>query len=174
MWPFKKQPAAPNCAPISPVEAARHAGFFAAHAIWCVSEGETLIPMLVHPGPDGKASMTRLVSDDSQKTVSEAKARLVDDAARYGAALVVYDSFVTLGDWRTDAIFIEAVVGSIRLEVAIPYRHAHTEQGFAVYKPKFIQCPPEAIQPAAQSFFDGVDGHEKGNAVWSKFIDQSK
>jgi hypothetical protein len=174
MWPFKKKEAVPKQAARPLSETARHAGFFAAHAVWCVSEGEILIPMLVHPGTDGKASMTRLVSDDAQKAVAEAKRRLSEDAAQHGAAIVLYDTFVTLGSWRTDAILIEALAGSLELIMAVPYRNAKSDQGFAVYKPKFIKCPAEAVQEIAQTFFDGVDSHEKGNAVWTKFIDQSR
>jgi hypothetical protein len=174
MWPFNKKAPVLGAASIPFADTARHAGFFAAHAVWSVSEGEVLIPMLVHPGEGGKASMTRLVSDDSRRAVAEAKTRLADDAARHGAALLLYDTFVTLGDWRTDAIVIEATTGAARLVMAVPYRNAKSEEGFAVYKPKFVECPQEAVQQVAQSFFDGVEGHEKGNGVWTRFIDQSR
>ena len=153
---------------------ARHAGFFAAHAVWCVSDGETLIPMLVHPGEDGKAAMTRLVSDDSRKAVADAKARLQQHASAHGVAVLLYDTFVTLGSWRTDAILIEAIAGQSRLVMAVPYRNAKSDQGFAVYRPKFVECPAEEAQHAGQSFFEGVESHEKGSAVWTKFIDQSR
>lgn len=174
MWPFKKKTPAAIGGAFHHPEVVRHAGFFAAHAVWCVSEGEILIPMLVHRNADGKPSMTRLVSEDSRKVVAEAQARLSEDATRHGAAILLYDSFVTLGSWRTDAILIEIIADTARLVMAVPYRNAKSEEGFAVYKPKFIECPEQAVQQIAQRFFDGVDSHKKGNAIWTKFIDQSR
>ena len=155
-------------------DTAQHAGFFAAHAVWSVCDGETLIPMLVYPSAEGKASMTRLVSDDSRKAVADAKENLSKVVADHGAAVLLYDTFVTLGSWRTDAILIESVAESGRLVMAVPYRDAKSEQGFAVYRPKFIECPQEQAEVLAELFFQGVGAHEKGNAVWSKFIDQSR
>ena len=174
MWPFKKREPRSASAPLSLPEAARHAGFFSAHSVWCVAEGETLIPMRVHPGADGKASMTRLLSDDPRKAIAEAKARLSQDVARHGASILLYDTFVTLDNWRTDAILIEAHAGTSQLVIAVPYRNAMSNEGFAVYKPKFVECPPEAVQEIGRHFFDGVEDHEHGNAVWTKFIDQSR
>lgn len=118
--------------------------------------------------------MSRLVSDDAQEVVEEAKARLGQDAAKHGAAILLYDTFVTLGDWRTDAILIEALADNSRLVMAVPYRSAKSDEGFAVYRPKFLECPQEEAEKIGESFFDGVDGHEKGNAVWTKYIDQSR
>jgi hypothetical protein len=40
------------------------AGFFAAHAVWCVSDGETLIPMLAYTNENNERQMERLVHDD--------------------------------------------------------------------------------------------------------------
>jgi hypothetical protein len=42
---------------------AEHAGFFAAHGIWCVSDGGPLIPMLAFERPGGKREMIRFVMD---------------------------------------------------------------------------------------------------------------
>ncbi|MBL9208351.1 MAG: hypothetical protein JNN01_24920 [Opitutaceae bacterium] len=130
--------------------------------------------MRVQPGTDGKASMTRLVSDDSRKDIAVAKVRLSQDAARHGTSILLYDTFVTLDNWRTDAILIEALAGTSQLVIGVPYRNAKSDEGFAVYRPKFDECPPEAVQEIGRHFFDGVEGHENGNAVWTKFIDQSR
>lgn len=156
------------------VEVAGIAGFFAAHAVWCVSDGETLIPMLVVPDASGKPAMTRLASQDTVAAVADAKARLANQAKEKGAAVLLYDTLVTLGTWRTDAVMIEAVSSSDKFVMLVPYRTAQTAEGFAVYKPKFTECPEGLLQPLVEAFFRGVAAHEKGNAVWSKCLDQSK
>lgn len=46
------------------ITASELAGFFAAHAIWSVSDGETLIPMLAYTTEGGDRKMERLVGDD--------------------------------------------------------------------------------------------------------------
>jgi hypothetical protein len=45
-------------------ELTRRAGYFAAHGIWCVSEGETLIPIMVTTHADGTGNIDRLMYDD--------------------------------------------------------------------------------------------------------------
>lgn len=40
------------------------AGFYAAHGVWSVADGETLIPMLGYVDADGGQGMDRLVFDD--------------------------------------------------------------------------------------------------------------
>ncbi|GAA4630411.1 hypothetical protein GCM10023196_055670 [Actinoallomurus vinaceus] len=59
--------------------------------------------------------------------------------------------------------------------MAIPYRPQ--PQGFAVYRPKFLEVPGryESDQSGlAESFFAGVDSHEQAAAVWdAHLIDQS-
>jgi hypothetical protein len=155
-------------------ELAYHAGFFAAHGIWCVAPGETLIPMLVHCSAGAKPTMQRLVSAEIPAVVEQAKAKLASDAQEFGGAILVYDTIVTLGDWRTDAVLIEAVTPIDRLTVAIPYRPKKFLRRFRVYKPKFLGCPDSLVEQMVQKFWDGVGSHEKANKVWSSHIDQSR
>ena len=42
------------------ITASELAGMFAAHAIWCVSDGDTLIPMLVYTDENDERQMERL------------------------------------------------------------------------------------------------------------------
>jgi len=118
--------------------------------------------------------MTRLVSEDSRTVVAMAKDQLPSDAKKHGAAVLLYDTFVTLGSWRTDAILVEAISDSGRLVMAVPYRTATSEAGFAVYRPKFVECPEAEAEVLCERFFRGVETHKKGNEVWTKYIDQSR
>jgi hypothetical protein len=45
-------------------EIAKMAGFYAAHGVWSVSDGETLIPMLGYVHAEGGQGMDRLAFDD--------------------------------------------------------------------------------------------------------------
>lgn len=46
------------------------AGFFAAHALWCLSDSEMLIPMVAYTTADGERKMERLVSEDLSESVA--------------------------------------------------------------------------------------------------------
>ncbi|MFV2210418.1 hypothetical protein ACFHW2_09385 [Actinomadura sp. LOL_016] len=156
------------------------AGFFAAHGVWSVSDGATLIPMLAHERPNGERGMDRLVHDD----VADA-ARAGEEALRAGhgdwvrAALVV-DAYLHLDTSRVDALIVDAVeYGPSRrsLKMAVPYRPQGAPEGFAVYRPKFIEVTgmddPD-IAALAESFFSGVDSHEQAAAVWdAHLVDES-
>ncbi|MCP9969071.1 hypothetical protein [Actinomadura madurae] len=57
--------------------------------------------------------------------------------------------------------------------MAVPYRPQTSPQGFAVYRPKFIDVtgveePDYAA--LADAFFAGVDSHERAAAVWNEHL----
>lgn len=67
------QPATTQAAK-GPMEAATElAGFFTAHAVWSVSDGETLIPLVAYETADGKQQMNRLVTDRVEEGGTAAK-----------------------------------------------------------------------------------------------------
>src|SRR4051812_8253679 len=89
-------------------QAAELAGFFAAHGVWCVFEGETLIPMLAFQMPDGSRNMDRLVTDRPQEAVAKARDWLAYNPEKVSNAALVFDGFVTLKTGKTDALLVEA------------------------------------------------------------------
>jgi hypothetical protein len=95
-------------------------------------------------------------------------------------AVLLYDGYITLGDWRTDAIMVDTRCykrSNLRVLMAVPYK---PKRGwfsrFVVYKPKFVESSDPAADFAAigEAFFAGVDSHEKGAAVWNTHLDQSR
>ncbi|QFG25527.1 hypothetical protein [Actinomadura sp. WMMB 499] len=156
------------------------AGFFAAHGVWSVSTGETLIPMLAYESPNGERGMERLVQDDvgdAARAGQEALHTGQDDRVR---AVLVIDAYLHLEAGRVDALIIEAVeyLPSRRsMKMAVPYRPEATSEGFAVFRPKFLEAEgiDEAEVPAlADSFFSGVDSHEKAAGIWdAHLVDES-
>ena len=159
-------------------QAAELGGFFAAHSLWCVSDGETLIPLVGHEGKDGKRNLTRLVTEDLDEGVEQGKAMLVANPDKAQRAVLVFDGFLTLGEVRKDALFVTFVdytaKARVSVELAVPYRSKEDKAGFAVHRPKFIELGRiEDLAALSEAFFRGVEAHEEGSKVWTKFLDQS-
>ena len=161
-------------------ETANLAGFFAAHAIWCVSDGEPLIPMLAYEHVDGAREMNRLAADRFEEGVAIGRQWLEENPHGATRAVLVYDGYIRLESGRTDTLIIDAVEyqptrWSFRMYV--PYRSVGAAGGFAVYRPKFAEFegadePP--VSELAEAFFAGVDSHEPGSAVWNEHLDQGR
>jgi hypothetical protein len=161
------------------LKTAELAGFFAAHAVWSVSEGETLTPILAFETADGERRLQRLVTDELQEAVEEGQRWLAENPPSASRAVLVFDAFVTLEDGRSDALVVEAHDYGRRkasFTVALPYRPAHRSEGFAVHRPKFLEIegPEQDIEKLVEAFFRGVDQHQKGAAVWNSHLDESR
>jgi hypothetical protein len=160
-------------------QAVELAGFFAAHAVWCVSEGEVLIPMLAQIDQGGARSMSRLVADRLEEGVENGKQRLIANSDNCACAVLVYDGYVTLPSGKTDALFLEirSYLNPLEnLTMALPYRNRRSPQGFAVYRPKFLKYDGSGspdYSKLGEAFFRGVDSHQQGAEVWSKATDPS-
>ncbi|TKB68343.1 MAG: hypothetical protein E8D47_02470 [Nitrospira sp.] len=157
---------------------AKLAGFFAAHAVWCVADGETLIPLMGFETSDGKRQMHRFMAERIEQGVQDGQARLASNPDRATLGVLVYDGFVTLATGKTDALFVDMRdYGSPSRSVlmAVPYRPASSPQGFAVHHPKFVSFagPEPDFQAVSEAFFQGVDSHEKGAPIWSQHLDES-
>lgn len=90
-------------------DTARLAGFFAAHGIWSVSDGETLVPLLGYEQTDGSRGMDCFVLDDIADAAHTGQDAL--EANRRGSvrAVLVIDAYVQLDTGRIDALIVEAV-----------------------------------------------------------------
>jgi hypothetical protein len=159
-------------------QTAELAGLFTAHAVWCVSDGSTLIPMVAFHKADGTREMHRMVTDQLEDGVARGRQWIMENReAPYGAVLI-YDGFVTLDVGKIDALLVEAEWGGVQAQtfvMAVPYRHATNPAGFAVHRPKFISFvgfDPDLAE-LGEAFFRGVDQHEKGAEVWAAHLDQS-
>jgi hypothetical protein len=154
---------------------AEMAGFFAAHAVWCVSDGGTLTPMLAREKPDGTREMLRLVNETTEDAVAHGQQMLEDNPEGAPRAVLIYDGLLTLEDGKTDALLIDARQYSPEprsLLMAVPYRNAADPAGFAVYRPTLLlfDGPGQELEPLGEAFFRGADGHEKGSEVWAAHL----
>jgi hypothetical protein len=155
------------------------AGFFAAHAVWCVSDGEVLIPLVAYEPPDGKRQMIRLATERIEDGVEEGKRWMTENPEGAAIAVLIYDGFIPLKSGKTDALIVTArdfAQGVAEVTVAVPYRPAGDKKGFAVHRPKFLgfQGAEPDWQKLGDALWRGISAHEHGNAVWTEHLDESK
>jgi hypothetical protein len=161
------------------ITASKLAGFFAAHAIWSVSESDSLTPMLAYTGEDDMRKLIRLASDDTASAVAEGQRRLADNDMDAVDAVLVYDGRITLDDAKCDAIILELRTyfsPDSEAMIAIPYTPKSAGK-FRVHKPKLLSwehCDDFDTDAAFEEFFAGVDEHEQGAKIWNAALDESK
>ena len=155
------------------------AGFFAAHAVWSVSEGETLIPIVAYVDKAGQRHMSRLEEERLEQSVAVGKEWLKSNPEGAAHAVLVFDGFVNLPEGKTDALILEAVTygkDARRFVITVPYRSASSSRGFAVHRPKFQDrdSQPFHAEQVAADFFAGVHEHSQGAAIWADHLDESR
>lgn len=167
-------------------EASQLAGFFAAHAVWCVSAGETLVPIYAFIDAQRARQMHRLAHERLEDGVALGKQRLERPDPGIAAHVLIFDGRIPWQGEKLDALIVEwrsLDAGAAKVVVALPYTPASKSgllkrgKPFAVHKPKLLDVSdqwrertPELFEP----FFEGVGQHEKGSAVWSQYLDESK
>ncbi|MFB7719067.1 hypothetical protein [Nocardia sp. NPDC056100] len=157
-------------------EIAELAGFCAAHGIWSVSDSDVLIPLIGYVHADGTKGMERFLDDDVADSAVAAEERLADSPVGWLRAVLVVDAYLHLDRGRTDALMIKAVEFSLNprsMRIAVPYRHHSTAEGFAVYRPKFMEAHgfgDSDFDTLGAAFYAGVDSHEKAAAVWNAHL----
>lgn len=159
-------------------QAIRLAGFFAAHGVWCVADGEALIPLYAFEDATGARKMERYDADSLEDGVALARARLARNEDEAAHAVVVHDGFVSLPSGRTDALIliVRDHATDLTVTLAIPYRNAAHPQGFAVHRPKFLDWRGDGepdYRLLGEQFFAGVEMHELGDRLWQAKLDDS-
>jgi hypothetical protein len=161
------------------ITASHLAGFFAAHAIWCVSDNEGLNPMFAYSTEDNERNMERLVNDDLVAAIEYGKHKLESNELDANDAVLIYDGKISIAGEKLDAIIIEMRAyfePDAKAVFAVPYTPKTTGQ-FRVHKPKMLeweQCEDFDFDDAIESFFKGVSAHEKGAEIWTQCLDESK
>ena len=81
-------------------------GFFAAHAIWSVADGATLIPIFAFTTENGERQMERLAFNDLAAAVETGRNRLVSNPMDADDAVFLYDARIPVDGKKFDAIVI--------------------------------------------------------------------
>lgn len=152
-------------------------GRFAAHAVWCISDPETFIPLIGHE-KDGKRGLLRLAGSTLEDSVDSGKSWLVANPQGVDRAVLIFDGFLTLNDsGKIDALIIDAVEYGehpIRLRIGVRYRPGGTNAGFKVGSPKVLENDglTEADWEAFFArFWQGVKSHNDAAVVWANHLD---
>jgi hypothetical protein len=161
------------------VEAWLLAGFFAAHAVWSVETGETLIPIYAY-FIDGQRHMLRMEADQLEDAVRLGKEEMAANSVNATSAVLIYDGYLTLDGRKTDALIVEIRTygtDSTEARLAVPYQPATQSGRFTVFRPKLLELPNSLLSQTdkfLEAFWKGVDSHEQGSKVWDAHIDQSR
>jgi len=156
------------------ITASKLAGLFAAHAIWNVSDGGTLVPMLAYTTADGERHLERFLG----APLPWGKDKLDSNEMDANDAVLLYDGRISLGEKKVDAIIIELrayFAPESEAVIAVPYTPKASGE-FRVHKPKLLawkNCDDFDTNAALQAFFEGIDGHEKGASIWNDCLDES-
>jgi hypothetical protein len=158
--------------------AALLAGFFAAHAIWSVSDGETLVPIYAYYDGSGQRHLDRLTSQPLEVAVEGGKKALAENPHKVSCAVLIYDGYVTISGQKRDALILEirdySAAGD-SVVMALPYTPKTASATFTVFRPKILKLPENQSSDAfIEDFWRGVDEHKQGSDVWSAHIDQSQ
>ena len=137
------------------------AGFFTAHAVWCVADGAPLVPLLAEESADGRRMM-RFTEPLLEEGVAKAREHFDANPDRCERAVLVYDGYLQTPQGRRDALFVKLRSHAdpvATLGLAIPYRHANSAGGFAVHRLQFTGWEGEGTPDAqafAEAFFRGA------------------
>jgi hypothetical protein len=157
-------------------DAARLAGFIAAHSVWSVSDGQALVPIVGRLSGEGKVSFTRHPAETFEAAAESAIAARSAKHDGEVASCVAIDGYTELSTGATDAVIISASDAEHPdgdLVLAIPYRPA--KLGFAVHTVKVISAPESygsEVKPTMDAFFEGVRTHAQGNSTWSAHAEE--
>jgi hypothetical protein len=161
------------------ITASELAGFIAAHAIWCVSDADGLVPMVAFSAEDGQRKLERLVFDNAGAAVEHGRRRLEDDPFGALDGVLAYDGRITAEGGKLDAIILEMRSYGFpwaRATIAVPYTPTSSGR-FGVHRPKLVEwerCEDFDMDAAFEAFFQGVAAHEQGAKVWAAALDESK
>jgi hypothetical protein len=161
------------------ITASELAGFIAAHAIWCVSDADGLVPMVAFTSEDGQRKLERLVFDDASAAVEQGRRRLEDDPFSAVDGVLAYEGRITVEGGKLDAIILEMRSYGFpwaKATTAVPYTPRSSGR-FLVHKPKLVEwdgCEDFDLDAAFEAFFRGVAAHGHGAKVWDACLDESK
>lgn len=153
------------------------AGDIAAHSVWGVSSGETLIPILGSVDQNNQSLFRRIAFDSAEEAHQFGLTSLdKNESGAKGGAFSV-DGYITLKSGKTDALILDVrVYGDAPGEatIAIPYRHAKSPQGFALFRPKLISLEAidqSHVETIMNAFYEGLEAHEQGYEIWKKHFE---
>ncbi|MEM8593320.1 MAG: hypothetical protein AAGF06_00675 [Pseudomonadota bacterium] len=146
------------------------AGFFTSHAVWNVSSGDQLIPLMGTLSHSGTKDMIRFMAEP------ELAEKAMDDMSDSVAGMAfIQDGLVALDTGKTDALIV-----TIRFQqeshrcirLLIPYRPVSHDDGFLLNTLQVSALDgfdETDVSWIIDSFFIGLEQHTEGRTVWSRY-----
>jgi hypothetical protein len=148
---------------------AEFCGFFAAHGVWQLEGGESVVPILALQKA-GERGLERFAADEYEKAVEAAHTRLAEARTQSDHQVLVFDGYFTDEHTRSEALFVEGHTQpgghEPALMVAIPYRRF--PDGLLVSDVQVLQRPEGDLNEFMDAFFAGAKSHQEGWAFWSQ------
>ena len=152
-------------------------GNLSAWAVWMVSEGSGVMPIIT----SGDKKLRQLMFENLEDAVAAGKQELDKNPKNESQLAFVFDGSITLSLSQTDALVAECrqytpkslfkkSTELFRMTIAIPYRAKNDIAGFQIYTPKLISHNTNAqwLPEIYAAFYAGVDQFKQPQVVWPK------
>jgi hypothetical protein len=148
------------------------AGYFAAHGMWSVADGDVRVPFIGSAELDGSRQLEVFEAEEYGAAVALAREAFRDAEP---PAVLVYDGYANLPTGRTDALVLHVRIERSRvdLRIVLPYRSATHRDGFAVHHPRFEQSSAISLEEQGVWFVKGVQLHVEGARIWNEHLDET-
>jgi hypothetical protein len=160
------------------IVASQLAGFLAAHAIESIAAGVRPVPMLGFTDAEGQRQLQKFAGHVGE-SIEHARVQLTTNAMDANDAVLLYDGRIQQGQTALRALVLElrcyAWPGA-EVVLAVPYTRTAAAASLRVHSPKLLVwsgCEDFEMGAVLQAFFDGVQSHASGYAVWSAALDES-
>jgi hypothetical protein len=151
----------------------RPAGFALAHAVWGVSNGETLCTLALSE-KSSERRLYRFEADSLAESVENARQLLQEAQPSVDRWVLAFDGYLYLENQRTDALVMQ-VWGAPEVPARIiqKYRPAKYLQHFKILgNPVFVDDRDEIFESSQlqEWLVQGIMRHEKVAQLWKKWF----
>jgi hypothetical protein len=144
-----------------------------------VEGGSDLAPIVLVPVPGGKTTFLQNVGDDA---LARADKRIQSNPDKADHQVMVSDGYANLATGRTDALTLDircyaggffARRKPLEMRIALPYRNANQQEGFAIFTPRLLgsSADADANGPLFRLFYEGVDSYRSSSFSWAQYLD---
>ncbi|MBX9879864.1 MAG: signal peptidase I [Candidatus Obscuribacterales bacterium] len=156
------------------------AGFAAAHAIYCVADGEDLIPFVMSESKKGK-KMDRLACPTMEEGIKKGEQWLIQNPSRATNAVLAFNAFITLDNKKRDTVVVRVREYASKnknsangVEIIIPFQRKTAKQEFVVFAPVVDSGQNrQDLQILMERFGSGIEQHTKAAEIWVSHLDKS-
>jgi hypothetical protein len=153
------------------ITASKLAGFFAGHALWCLSDGDSLVPMLAYTTEKGQRRLERLAGEDVAACVALGQQRLAANPQDANDAVLLYVGRISGEQDTSDAIIIEMrAYFSPWSEAVLAVPYSRAGGSLRVHRPTIVvwkDCEDFDQEVVYASFLEGIAAHEHGAKIWN-------